>query len=314
MVSKMNNLEIIVPAFNEEKNISDFFHAVSNELESVNVDWKIIFVNDGSKDGTLTVIKKLAAVRNEVAYISFSKNFGKESALYAGLKKSTADYVIIMDADFQDPPSLIPEMIDCIENSNYDVISSRRTTREGEPAIRSLFARMFYKIINRFTNINLVDGARDFRLMTRQVVDAVLELGEYNRFSKGIFDWVGFNTHWIEYENIERNEGETSWSFWSLFKYSIEGIVSFTTAPLNLATVLGLVISLISFIAILFIVVRTILFGDPVEGWPSTISIVLFVGGIQLFTIGILGQYISRIYLETKKRPLYLIKETNLEE
>lgn len=314
MVSKMKSLEIIVPSFNEEKNISDFFNAVSNELKSVKFNWKIIFVDDGSEDNTLNIIKKLAISNDKIAYISFSKNFGKESALYAGLKKSTADYVIIMDADFQDPPSLIPKMIDYMRNGNYDVISCRRTTRKGEPVIRSFFARLFYKIINRFTNVTLVDGARDFRLMTRQVVNAVLELNEYNRFSKGIFDWVGFNTYWIEYENIERNEGETSWSFWSLFKYSIEGIVSFTTAPLNVATILGLTISLISFIAILFIVVRTLLFGDPVEGWPSTISIVLFVSGIQLFTIGILGQYISRIYLETKKRPLYLIKETNLEE
>lgn len=310
----MNTLDIIVPSFNEEKIISDFFKEVSNELESVDIDWRIIFVNDGSKDNTLSIIKELAAIHDEVFYISFSKNFGKESALYAGLKKSTADYVIIMDADFQDPPFLIPKMFECLRNSNYDVISCRRTNRKGEPAIRSFFARLFYKIINRFTDVSLVDGARDFRLMTRQVVDAVLELTEYSRFSKGIFEWVGFDTFWIEYENVERTEGESSWSFWSLFKYSIEGIISFTTAPLNVATVLGLVISVISFIAILFIVLRTLLFGDPVEGWPSTISIVLFVSGIQLFTIGILGQYISRIYLETKKRPLYLIKETNIDD
>lgn len=310
----MKTLDVIVPSFNEEKNISDFFKEISKELKPVDLDWRIIFVNDGSKDNTLSIIKKLAAIHEEVFYISFSKNFGKESALYAGLKKSTADYVTIMDADFQDPPFLIPKMLDCMRNSNYDVISCRRTNRKGEPAIRSFFARLFYKIINRVTDVSLVDGARDFRLMTRPVVDAVLELTEYNRFSKGIFEWVGFDTHWIEYENVERTEGESSWSFWSLFKYSIEGIISFTTAPLNVAIVLGLIISLISFIAILFIVLRTLLFGDPVEGWPSTISIILFVSGIQLFTIGILGQYISRIYLETKKRPLYLIKETNIDD
>ena len=279
----MKTLDVIVPSFNEEKNISDFFNEISMELKPVDLDWRIIFVNDGSKDNTLSIIKKLAAIHEEVFYISFSKNFGKESALYAGLKKSTADYVIIMDADFQDPPFLIPKMVDCMRNGNYDVISCRRTNRKGEPAIRSFFARLFYKIINRVTDVSLVDGARDFRLMTRPVVDSVLELTEYNRFSKGIFEWVGFDTHWIEYENVERTEGESSWSFWSLFKYSIEGIISFTTAPLNVATVLGLIISVISFIAILFIVLKTLLFGDPVEDWPSTISIMLFVSGIQLF-------------------------------
>lgn len=221
----MKTLDIIVPSFNEEKNISDFFKEISKELKPVDLDWRIIFVNDGSKDNTLSIIKKLAAIHEEVFYISFSKNFGKESALYAGLKKSTADYVIIMDADFQDPLFLIPKMLDCMRNSNYDVISCRRTNRKGEPAIRSFFARLFYKIINRVTDVSLVDGARDFRLMTRPVVDSVLELTEYNGFSKGIFEWVGFDTHWIEYENVERTEGESSWSFWSLFKYSIEGII-----------------------------------------------------------------------------------------
>ena len=270
-------LEIVVPCYNEEKNIEKFFNEINDVLKDI--DFNIIFVNDGSSDNTLEKIKKL----NNVNYISFSRNFGKEAAIYAGLKKTTADYVILMDADLQDPPSLIPEMIEYIDD--YDIVATRRVSRIGEPKIRSFFARKFYKIMNKTTNIELVDGARDFRLMKRIVVDAVLDLNENNRFSKGIFQWVGFNTKWIEYENIIRNNGETSWSFWRLFAYSIEGIVSFTVAPLYISTLVGIIFSIIAFIFIVFIVVRTLLFGDPVSGWPSTISVILLIGGIQLFSI-----------------------------
>lgn len=300
------NLEIVVPCYNEEKSIEIFYNQLKDALNS-NIEWNVIFVDDGSSDNTLNEIKKL----NDVNYISFSRNFGKEAAIYAGLKKTTADYVVLMDVDLQDPPSLIPEMIKYIDD--FDIVATRRVSRAGEPKIRSLFARIFYKLMNKISNIELVDGARDFRLMNRNVVDSVLDLSEYNRFSKGIFQWIGFNTKWIEYENIQRSEGETSWSFWQLVKYSVEGIVSFTVAPLHLSTVIGIIFSIIAFLSILFIVIRTLLFGDPVSGWPSTISVILFIGGIQLFSIGILGQYLAKIYTETKNRPKYLIKEDNFE-
>lgn len=297
-------LDIVVPCYNEEKSIKIFYDEINNVLGS-DIEWNIIFVNDGSSDNTLDEIKKL----DNINYISFSRNFGKEAAIYAGLKKTTADYVVLMDVDLQDPPSLIPEMIKY--SDDFDIVATRRVSRAGEPKIRSFFARMFYKIINRISNIELVDGARDFRLMNRIVVDSVLELGENNRFSKGIFQWIGFDTKWIEYENIERIEGETSWSFWQLFKYSIEAILSFTVAPLYMSTIIGIIFSIIAFISILFIVIRTLLYGDPVSGWPSTISIILFIGGIQLFSIGILGQYLAKTYIETKNRPKYIIKEDN---
>lgn len=300
------NLEIVVPCYNEEKNIRRFYSEIDNVLND-DIDWQIIFVNDGSKDETLNEIKKLEKAK----YISFSRNFGKEAAIYAGLKNTTAEYVILMDVDLQDPPSLIPEMLSYIDD--YDIVATRRVTRTGEPKIRSFFARRFYHIMNRMSDIELVDGARDFRLMKRNVVDSVLELNEINRFSKGIFQWIGFDTKWLEYENIQRLEGETSWSFWQLFKYSIEGIVSFTVAPLYISTIIGIIFSIISFIFILFIVLRTLFFGDPVSGWPSTISIILFIGGIQLFSIGVLGQYLAKTYIETKKRPKYIVKEDNFD-
>lgn len=300
-------LEIVVPCFNEEKNISLFYDEINKVLND-KYEWNIIFVDDGSSDNTLDEIKKL----DKSNYISFSRNFGKEAAIYAGLKQTTADYVILMDVDLQDPPSLIPKMIKYIDE--YDIVATRRISRKGEPKIRSFFARRFYKLINRVSDIELVDGARDFRLMKRQVVDSVLELNEINRFSKGIFQWIGFETKWIEYENVERIEGETSWSFWQLFKYSIEGIVSFSVAPLYISTFVGIFFSIIAFIAILFIIIRTVIYGDPVSGWPSTISIILFIGGIQLFSIGILGQYLAKTYIETKNRPKYIINEENLNE
>lgn len=301
----MKTLDIVVPCYNEEEMLPIFYNEVSNNLKNIN--WNVIFVNDGSNDNTLEVIKKLKNSYGNVKYISFSRNFGKESAIYAGLDYSTGDYIVLMDADLQDPPSLIPEMLKYI--SKYDIVGTRRVTRKGEPIIRSFFARLFYKIANKITKIELVDGARDFRLMKREVVNAILDLKEYNRFSKGIFQWVGFETKWLEYENIERQKGETSWSFWGLFKYSIEGIVSFTTAPLHIATIIGIFFSIIAFLSIIVIVIKTLLFGDPVEGWPSTISIILFLSGIQLFAAGIIGEYLAKIYLESKKRPIYIIKE-----
>ena len=301
----MKTLDIVVPCYNEEEMLPIFYRELSNNLKNIN--WNVIFINDGSNDNTLEVIKKLKNSYGNVKYISFSRNFGKESAIYAGLDYSTGDYIVLMDADLQDPPSLIPEMLKYI--SKYDIVGTRRVTRKGEPPIRSFFARLFYKISNKITKIELVDGARDFRLMKREVVNAILDLKEYNRFSKGIFQWVGFETKWLEYENIERQKGETSWSFWELFKYSIEGIVSFTTAPLHIATIIGIFFSIIAFLSIIVIVIKTLLFGDPVEGWPSTISIILFLSGIQLFAAGIIGEYLAKIYLESKKRPLYIIKE-----
>lgn len=301
----MKTLDIVVPCYNEEEMLQIFYKEVSDNLK--NIKWNVIFVNDGSNDNTLEVIKELENSYDNVKYISFSRNFGKESAIYAGLDYSTEDYAVLMDADLQDPPSLIPKMMEYIKE--YDIVGTRRVTRKGEPFIRSFFARLFYKIANKITKIELVDGARDFRLMKREVVNAILDLKEYNRFSKGIFQWVGFETKWLEYENIERQKGESSWSFWELFKYSIEGIVSFTTAPLHIATITGIFFSIIAFLAIIVIVIKTLLFGEHVEGWPSTVSIILFLSGIQLFAAGIIGEYLAKIYLESKKRPIYIIKE-----
>lgn len=297
-------IDIVVPCYNEEKTIEIFYNEIKNILDE-KIEWNLIFIDDGSSDKTLSEIKKL----NDVKYISFSRNFGKESAIYAGFEKTTADYVILMDVDLQDPPSLILEMIKYIDD--YDIVATRRVSRKGEPKIRSFFARLFYKLMNKISDIELVDGARDFRLMNRTVVDSILELSENNRFSKGLFQWVGFNTKWIEYENVKRIEGETSWSFWQLFNYSIEGIVSFTVAPLYISTVIGILFSIIAFLSIIFIIIRTLIFGDPVSGWPSTITIILFIGGIQLFSIGILGQYLAKTYIEIKNRPKYIIKEDN---
>ena len=254
--------------------------------------------------------KKDARVR----YVSFSRNFGKEAAIYAGLQNATGDYVAILDADLQDPPSLLPEMLQAIEEEGYDCVGSRRVTRKGEPPIRSFFARMFYRIMNKISSADIVDGARDFQLMNRKVVNAILSMGEYNRFSKGIFGWVGFRKKWLEYENIERSAGETKWSFWKLFLYALDGIVAFSTAPLVMASVMGMVFCLVAFVAIIFIIIRTVLFGDPTSGWPSMVCIIMFIAGVQLLCMGILGQYMAKTYLETKKRPLYLVEETEEEE
>ena len=278
------------------------------------IDYELIFVDDGSKDNTLNSIKQLADYDDFVKYISFSRNFGKESALFAGLKNSTGDYVVVMDADLQDPPSLLPEMFRLILTGDYDCIATRRVSRKGEPKLRSFFARIFYKFFNNISDLEFVDGARDYRLMTRPVVDAILELNEYHRFSKGIFTWVGFNTKWVEYENVKRVDDETSWSFWSLFKYSIEGIVAFSTMPLSLSTFLGTIFSILAFILIIIIILKKLFYGNVVQGWASIMCAVLLLGGIQLFSIGILGKYLDKTYMETKKRPIYITKESNIEK
>ena len=277
-------------------------------------NFEFIFVNDGSRDNTLNICKELAAKDERVKYISFSRNFGKEAGIYAGFEKSKGDLVCMMDADLQDPPALLPEMVKAIEEEGFDSVATRRVTRKGEPPIRSFFARMFYKLMNKISKTEIVDGARDYRLMTRQFVNSLLDLGEYNRFSKGLFGWVGYKTKWLEYENVERAAGETKWSFWKLLLYSIEGIMAFSTVPLAISAVMGILFCAIAFAMIVFIIAKTVMFGDPVAGWPSTACIILFVGGVQLFCVGILGQYLAKTYLEVKGRPIYICKETNIGE
>ena len=308
----MDKISVVVSCYNEEESLPLFY----KEMERVrkedfqDVEFEYIFVNDGSKDNTLKEIKKLRENDSKVRYISFSRNFGKEAAMFAGLEAAEGDYVTLMDADLQDPPSLLRQMYDYIKNDGYDCIGTRRVTRKGEPPIRSFFARIFYKLINKMSKVEMVDGARDYRLMTRQMVDAILQLKEYNRYSKGLFSFVGFNTKWIEYENIERVAGETKWSFWKLFKYAIEGITAFSTTPLIISSVIGLLFCLISFLLIIFIIIRTLIYGDPTSGWPSMVCIIFFVSGVQLFSLGIIGQYLSKTYLEVKHRPIYIVKET----
>lgn len=306
-------ISIIVPCFNEQESLPAFYKEITDVSSKMDYDFEYIFVNDGSFDDTLSVLCELANRDNRVKYISFSRNFGKEAAILAGFEHAEGDYIVMMDADLQDPPSLLPEMAKYI-GKGYDSVATRRVTRKGEPVIRSFFARMFYKIINKISNVDIVDGARDYRLMTRQVKDAILSMPEYNRFSKGIFGWVGFKTKWIEYENVERVAGETKWSFWKLFLYSMEGIMAFSTVPLVLASVFGLLFFILFFAMILFIIVRTLVFGDPVAGWPSMACIMFLIGGTQLFCTGIMGQYLSKTYLETKNRPKYIVKDTNIKK
>ncbi len=304
-------LTMVVPAYNEEEALPIFYaEALRVEKELPGVEIEYLFIDDGSSDGTLEVLRDLHKKDARVRYVSFSRNFGKEAAIYAGLQNAAGDYVAILDADLQDPPALLPKMLQAIEEEGYDCVGSRRVTRKGEPPIRSFFARMFYHIMKKISNADIVDGARDFQLMNRKVVKAILSMGEYNRFSKGIFGWVGFRKKWLEYENIERSAGETKWSFWKLFLYALDGIVAFSTAPLVIASVMGMVFCLVAFVAIIFIIVRTLIFGDPTSGWPSMVCIIIFIAGIQLLCMGILGQYMAKTYLETKKRPLYLVEET----
>ena len=303
-------ISIIVPCFNEEESLPLFYAEMEKIKFQLNDHFEYIFINDGSKDRTLAILRELNQKNNSVRYLSFSRNFGKEAALYAGLKHATGDLVTVMDADLQDPPELLLTMKSMLEaNPDLDCVGTRRTTREGEPLIRSFFAKMFYKLINKISQVEMVDGARDFRLMRRQMVEAILEVSEYNRFSKGIFAWVGLKTEYLEYKNVERVAGKTSWSFWQLLNYSLEGIVNFSDAPLTIAFLGGVVACLLAFFLIMIVIIRTLIFGDPTSGWPSMVSIILFLGGFQLLTIGILGKYIGKIFMETKKRPIYVVKE-----
>ena len=308
-------ISVIVPCYNEQEVLHMFYDEMSRVAGLMtDYNFEFIFVNDGSRDNTLNICKELAAKDERVKYISFSRNFGKEAGIYAGFEKSKGDLVCMMDADLQDPPALLPEMVKAIEEEGFDSVATRRVTRKGEPPIRSFFARMFYKLMNKISKTEIVDGARDYRLMTRQFVNSLLDLGEYNRFSKGLFGWVGYKTKWLEYENVERAAGETKWSFWKLLLYSIEGIMAFSTVPLAISAVMGVLFCAIAFAMIVFIIAKTIMFGDPVAGWPSTACIILFVGGVQLFCVGILGQYLAKTYLEVKGRPIYICKETNIGE
>lgn len=309
----MDKISIVIPCYNEEETIELFYKETTKITDGMSdCEFEYIFVDDGSKDNTLKKAKKLNKKDSRVKYISFSRNFGKEAAMYAGLKAASGDFVAIMDADLQDPPQLLIQMYSIIKEEDYDCVGTRRVTRKGEPPIRSLFARMFYSLINKISDIQLVDGARDYRLMTRKYVNSLLELGENNRFSKGLFAWIGYNTKWLEYENIERVAGETKWSFWKLFKYSVEGIVSFSTAPLYISSVLGIVMCLVAFLSILFIFFRQLIFHDSVDGWASMACITVLLGGLVMFFIGILGLYLSKAYLEIKKRPIFISKEDNV--
>ena len=305
----MNKISVVVPCYNEEEVVGVFYEEFINSTKGIKANFELIFVNDGSSDNTLDVIRSLSKKKG-VRYISFSRNFGKEAAMLAGLRAATGDYIGVMDVDLQDPPYLLKEMYDILLNGKYDAVASRRVSRKGEPIIRSFFARVYYKIINKISKTEIVDGARDFRLMTRKMVDSILELTEYNRFSKGIFSWVGYQTKWLEYENVNRVAGTTSWSFFKLFLYSLESIVAFSTIPLSIASVFGILFCFIAFIIIVIIIVKTLVFGDATSGWPSMACIMFFIGGIQLLCTGIIGQYLSKTYLEVKNRPIYIIQET----
>lgn len=307
----MESIAIIVPCYNEQEALPIFYEETTKVMSKLNYDYKILLINDGSKDNTLAIMKSIAEKDNHVKYLSFSRNFGKEAAMYAGFCNANADYVCVMDADMQDPPSLLPKMLEIIHNEGYDSVATRRKDREGEPPIRSFFARAFYKIINKISDADIVDGARDFRLMKRDMVEAIINMTEYNRFSKGIFGWVGFKTYWLSYDNVERVAGETKWNFWKLTKYAIDGIINFSHAPLSAVSWFGVFMTMISFLSLMGIVVRKLIYDDPVAGWASTICVIIFIGGLQLFCLGVIGQYISKMYLETKKRPHFIIEETN---
>ncbi|MFD1440909.1 glycosyltransferase family 2 protein [Lacticaseibacillus hegangensis] len=304
-------LSIVVPCYNEQESIPLFYQAVEKLRPEMGQELEYVFVNDGSNDETLSELRALAGKDSSVHYLSFSRAFGKEAALYAGLQSATGDLVTVMDVDLQDPPELLPKMIHMIQTQDIDCVGTRRADRAGEPRLRSFFARQFYRLINRISSTQMVDGARDFRLMTRQMVNAILQLSEYNRFSKGLFSWVGFNTKYISYPNRERVAGQTSWNFWKLFNYSLDGIVNFSDAPLNIASFVGAASCFGAAIAMIFIVVRALLFHNSAAGWPSLVCIILFLGGLQLLCLGIIGKYIGKIFLETKKRPVYIVKETD---
>ena len=305
-------VSIVVPMYNEQESLGILYQELNRVTDTIkDYEFEYLFVNDGSKDNTLQEIQKLAAADERVHYVSFSRNFGKEAALYAGLSNAEGDYIATMDADLQDPPSLLPQMLAMIESQNCDNVATRRVNRKGEPPIRSFFARCFYKLMRRLSNIDIADGARDYRLMSRAMVDSILSVTEYNRFSKGIFAWVGYETKWLEFENVERSAGETKWSFWKLVRYSIDGIINFSNTPLQISSYLGMILTIVSFIAIIIEVIRALVFGDPVAGWPSLVCIITFIGGIELFCMGIMGQYIAKTYMEVKHRPHYIVKESN---
>lgn len=306
-------ISLIVPCYNEEDVIDLFYDELTKVMNLMmnDYDFELLFVNDGSKDDSLVLLKKLSKKDNRVKFLSFSRNFGKEAAMYAGFCNASGDYVAVMDADMQDPPFLLPQMIKILEEGNYDSVATRRKTRVGEPPVRSFCAKMFYKIINRISDADIEDGARDFRLMKKSMVDAIVGMSEYNRFSKGIFGWIGFKTYWLSYDNIERVAGQTKWNFWKLFKYSIDGIVNFSQVPLALASWMGLGVTLLSVFLLIFIIVRKLIFGDPVQGWASLVCLITFLGGVQLFCMGIIGQYLSKTYMEVKRRPHYIISESN---
>ncbi len=307
-------ISIIVPCYEEELAIPLFYEEIKKVLEEMPYSYEILFIDDGSRDGTLSVMENIAREDSHVHYISFSRNFGKEAAMYAGFCNSVGQYVAVMDVDLQDPPSLLPQMMQMVQSGSCDSVATRRVSRKGEPAIKSFFARIFYRLINRISDADIVDGARDFRLMKRQMVDAIVEMGEYNRFSKGIFGWIGFKTQWLPYENKERVAGESKWGFWKLVKYALDGIINFSQMPLSIASWFGIFMTAIAFFFIIFIVVRKLIFGDPVAGWPSMVCIIILIGGVQLFCMGIMGQYIAKTYMEVKKRPHYIIGKSNIDD
>lgn len=307
-------LSLIVPCYNEQEALPIFYKEVTRVVTDMQIEYELLLVNDGSSDRTLQVMKELAAQDEHVVFLSFSRNFGKEAAMYAGFCNAKGEYVAVMDADMQDPPSLLPDMMKILETGEYDSVATRRVSRVGEPPIRSWFARRFYALINKISDADIVDGARDFRLMRKEMVEAIIAMSEYNRFSKGIFGWIGFRTYWLPYENVERVAGETKWSFWKLLKYAIDGIINFSQTPLSIASWSGIGMTFLSFLLLILIVLRRLIFGDPVAGWASTVCIVIFIGGIQLFCLGIMGQYLARTYLETKRRPHFIIADTNGED
>ncbi len=307
-------VSIVVPMYNEQESLRILYGELNKVTETLpSYSFEYLFVNDGSTDATLDVIRELAGGDARVHYLSFSRNFGKEAALYAGLNAAAGDYIATMDADMQDPPKLLPGMLSLLEEGTCDNVAARRTDRKGEPIVRSFFARRFYKLMRRLSQMEIADGARDYRLMSRQMVNSILAVGEYNRFSKGIFAWVGFETKWLEFENVERSAGETKWGFWKLVRYSFDGIINFSDTPIKLASYLGLFLTMLSFLAIAVEVIRALVFGDPVAGWPSLVCIITFIGGIQLFCMGIMGQYIAKTYMEVKRRPHYIVKESNID-
>ncbi len=311
----MKKVTLIVPCYNEAEALPLFQEQLNTVIHTLDsYRFEILLINDGSTDNTLSVMKKICNADESYKYISFSRNFGKEAAMYAGFCNSDGDYTAVMDADMQDPPSLLPEMLACLETEDYDSVATRRVSRKGEPPIRSFFARKFYRLINKISDADVVDGARDFRLMKKEMVDSIVAMCEYNRFSKGIFGWIGFKTKWIEYENVNRIAGETSWSFWGLLKYAIDGIINFSETPMSIASGLGMFLTFVSFIMIIFIIIRKAVFGDPVAGWPSLVCIILFISGLQFLCMGIMGKYMAKTYLEVKNRPHYIVAETNKED